>query len=245
MSASYLHSSPELDPTKRTSIKTTLAVNPVFQPPSFSNCAKRPRKHGPHEPIKIRGLTRTELAKSSCLWPKEVSDFAKILPGERQDSYKFIAGRHVFHQCGPKINGRLIRFDDVKDGDLVRVQCGVRRCTAKGSFVKGGAKPKWILKPPMRHEKHETEELKECSLGRLGMRSPEEAEKLLLSRKAMSKRVLTCNNKRGVSRKILGEVQEAMGDVASMDDANEMLYIRRKIRRLQSRCKKFKLDCDI
>lgn len=213
-----------------------LEVNPhpprIIEPPK-----KRRRKHGPNEPIKIRGLTRTELAKSSLLWAAEVDEFVKILPGERKNSYKFIAGRHVFHQCGPKLNGKLIRYDDVKMGDLVRVQCGVRRCTAKGSFVKC-EKPKWIVKPSERHEKHETEALKICSLGRLGMRAPDVAERLLLSRKAMSTKVLTAENLRGVSRKILGEVKEKFGD-CQLDDVNEMLYIRRKIRRLKGRCNKF------
>jgi len=195
---------------------------------------KRKRKHGPHEPIKIRGLTRTELAKSALLWDAEVSDYVKILPGERKNSYKFIAGRHVFHQCGPKLNGRLIRYDDVENEEMVRVQCGVRRCTAKGSFKKCD-KPRWIMKPPQKHENHPTEALKICSLGRLGMRAPEVAEKLLKSRKEMSSRVLNAQNERGVSRTILGEIKEKFGD-GHLDDVNEMLYIRRKIRRLKGRC---------
>jgi len=70
------------------------------------------------------------------------------------------------------------------------------------------------------------------------MRAPDVAERLLLSRKAMSSKVLTAENLRGVSRKILGEVKEKFGD-CQLDDVNEMLYIRRKIRRLKGRCNKF------
>jgi len=216
-----------------------LEVNPHREQATYYSVNKRrKRKHGPDEPIKIRGLTRSELAKSSNLWPAEVSAFVKILPGERKNSYKFIAGRHVFHQCGPKVNGKLTRYDEVEDGELIRVQCGVRRCTEKGSFIKSD-KPKWIVKPPRIHYKHETVELQKCSLGRLGMRAPEVAEKLLNSRKAMSQKVLNAQNLRGISRKILGEVKQSFGD-CHLDDVNEMLYIRRKIRRLKGRCNKFK-----
>eukprot|EP00494_Astrolonche_serrata_P031437 UN31706 len=80
------------------------------------------KKRKPYTGLGARGKTKTELHRYFSTYPANVGDKVIVIRGESRmingqvkQSMKFLAGRHVFYQIGPKKNGKIRRFKELAD----------------------------------------------------------------------------------------------------------------------------------